>query len=185
MRVFAALPLPREAHEALAPLLTALAARWPGLRPVRTGGLHLTLHFFGEVDEGGVRRLGELWREPGLRGPVLPVAFGSLGRFPERGTPRVIWIGIGRGAEAVCGFQRALESRITDLGFRADPKGCSPHVTLARVGLPAPPPGLLEGFAAPRLDFAFAECVLFQSILGPRGPAYVPLSTIAFDRGER
>jgi 2'-5' RNA ligase len=185
MRVFAALPLPRAALDAIAPLRTALAARWPGLRPIRTEGLHLTLHFFGEIDEGGVHRLAGLWRDPGLRGPALDVSFGSLGRFPERGSPRVIWIGIGRGASAVCDFQRALELRIADLGFREDPKGFSPHVTLARAGTPAAPPEALDGFAAPRLDFVLGECVLFQSILGPRGPAYVPLAAIAFDRGER
>ena len=185
MRVFAALPLPREALDALAPVSTALRARWPGLRTVRAEGLHLTLHFFGEVDEGGVRRLVELWRDPNLGGPVLAVSFGSLGRFPERGSPRVIWIGIGDGAARVCDFQRALESRIAALGFREDPKGFSPHVTLARAGAPPPPPDALEGFAAPRLDFAFGECVLFQSILGPRGPTYVPLSTVTFDRGNR
>jgi 2'-5' RNA ligase len=185
MRVFAALPLPREALDALAPLRAALTVRWQALRPVRTEGLHLTLHFFGEVDEGSVRRLAGLWRDPDLRGPALPVAFGGLGRFPERGSPRVIWIGIGDGAGPVCDFQRALESRITGLGFREDPKGFSPHVTLARAGMPAPPPELLDGFAAPRLDFAFGECVLFQSILGPHGPTYVPLSAMTFDRGER
>jgi RNA 2',3'-cyclic 3'-phosphodiesterase len=185
MRVFAALPLPREALHALAPVTAALYARLPGLRPVRAGGLHVTLHFFGEVDEGGVRRLAGLWHDPGLRGPALAVSFGSLGRFPERGSPRVIWIGIGRGASAVCDFQRALELRIADLGFREDPKGFSPHVTLARAGTPAPPPDALDGFSAPRLDFVFGECVLFQSILGPRGPTYVPLEAITFDRGER
>jgi 2'-5' RNA ligase len=185
MRVFAALPLPREALEALAPLRTALAARWPGLRPVRTEGLHVTLHFFGEVDEAGVRRLVGLWHDPHLSGPVLPVSYGGLGRFPERGSPRVIWIGIGGGAGAVCAYQRSLQARIAELGFPGDPKGFSPHVTLARAGTPAPPPGLLDGFAAPRLDFCFAECVLFQSVLGPRGPTYVPLSAMTFDRGER
>ena len=185
MRVFAALPLPREAVDALAPLVTALHARWEGLRPARTEGFHLTLHFLGEVDEGGVRRLVELWRDPRLRGPALAASFGALGRFPERGSPRVIWIGIGDGAARVCDFQRALESRIAALGFREDPKDFSPHVTLARAGAPPPPPDALEGFAAPRLDFAFGECVLFQSILAPRGPTYVPLSAISFDRGER
>jgi len=185
MRMFAALPLPREALDALAPLRAALAARWPGLRPVRTEGLHLTLHFFGEVDDGGVQRLAGLWHDPRLRGPVLPVSFGSLGRFPERGSPRVIWIAIGRGAGPVCDYQRSLESRIAELGFREDPKGFTPHVTLARAGTTALPPDIVEGFAAVRLDFAFGECVLFQSILGPRGPTYVPLSAITFDRGER
>jgi 2'-5' RNA ligase len=184
MRVFTALTLPREALDALAPVVTALRTRWPGLRPVGAAGRHLTLHFFGEVDEGGVRRLAELWRDPGLRGPALAVSFGSLGTFPERGSPRVFWVGIGRGARPVCDFQRALESRITDLGFRADPKGFSPHVTLALVGTPAIPPDALDGFAAPRLDFTFGECVLFQSILAPSGPTYVPLAAMTFDRGE-
>ncbi len=185
MRVFAALPLPREALDALAPLRAALAACWLGLRPVRTEGLHLTLHFFGEVDEGGVRRLVELWRDQVLRGPAFPVSFGSLGRFPERGSPRVIWVGIEAGTGAVGDFQRSLESRIAALGFREDPKGFSPHVTLARTGNQPLPPGALDGFAAPRLDFVFGECVLFHSILAPSGPTYVPLSVISFDRGER
>jgi RNA 2',3'-cyclic 3'-phosphodiesterase len=185
MRVFAALPLPPEAVDALAPLTTALHARWEGLRPVRTSGVHLTLHFFGEVDEGGVRRLVGLWGDPVLRGPAISASFGSLGRFPERGSPRVLWIGIDEGAARVCDYQRALEARIAALGFRRDPKGFSPHLTLARAGTPTPPPDALAGFAAPRLDFAFGECVLFQSILGPHGPTYVPLSTVTFDRGDR
>jgi 2'-5' RNA ligase len=185
MRVFAALPLPREALETIAPLRRALSARWPGLRAVKTEGLHMTLHFFGEVDEGGVRRLVELWRDPALRAPALAVSFGSLGTFPEHGSPRVFWIGIGAGAERVVNFQRLLESRIAALGFREDPKGFSPHVTLARVGSPQPPPDALAGFAAPRLDFVIGECVLFQSILAPRGPTYVPLATVTFDRGDR
>lgn len=185
MRVFAALPLPDEAVRALRPLATALAARWPSLRPVRTDVLHVTLHFFGEVDEGGVRQLVGLWGDAGLRGPALAVSFGELGRFPERGSPRVLWIGFGRGAESVCAFQRLVESRIAALGFREDPKGFAPHVTLARAGSPPPPPDVAAGFAAPRLDFLLGECVLFQSILGPRGPTYVPLATVAFNRGDR
>jgi 2'-5' RNA ligase len=184
MRVFAALPLPREAVDALAPLATSLAARWPGLRLPRAAGMHLTLHFFGEVDEGGVGRLVGLWRAPDLRGPPLAVSFGSLGSFPERGSPRVVWIGIGAGAAAVCDFQRSLEGRLAALGFREDTNGFSPHVTLARAGVPAPPPNALAGFAAPRLDFIFDECVLFQSVLAPRGPTHVPLASVVFNRGD-
>jgi 2'-5' RNA ligase len=185
MRVFAALPLPGEVVQALRPLVSSLAARWSGLRPVRTMGLHLTLHFFGEVDDGSVRRLVDLWNDPGIGGPPLHVSFGGLGKFPEQGSPRVIWIGIGEGAARVCAYQRMLESRIAALGFREDPRGFSPHITLARAGSPQPPPDALAEFAAPRLDFAIGECVLFQSILAPRGPTYVPLATATFDRGDR
>ena len=185
MRVFAALPLPPEAIDALVPVQAALRERWRGLRLTGAAGMHLTLHFFGEVDEGGVQRLVGLWGEPGLRGPRLAVSLGPLGAFPPRGGPRVVWVGIGAGAEAVCGYQGALAARLEDLGFRGDPRGFSPHLTLARAGPTSPPPGLLDGLAAPRLDFAFMECVLFESILGPRGPTHVPLAAVTFDRGER
>jgi 2'-5' RNA ligase len=96
----------------------------------------------------------------------------------------VIWVGIGAGAAAVCEFQRGMEAKITGLGFREDPRGFSPHVTIARAGASLLPPNVLEGFSGPRLDFAFGECVLFHSILGPRGPTYLPLATITFDRGK-
>jgi RNA 2',3'-cyclic 3'-phosphodiesterase len=185
MRVFAALPLPPAAIDALAPVQQALRVRCRSLRPTGAAGMHLTLHFFGEVDEGGVRRLAELWRDPALRGPAIAASLGPLGVFPPRGSPRVVWIGLDRGAHAVSAFQGRLAGRLEELGFRGDPRGFTPHLTLARAGTPAPPDGLLEGLPAPRLDFDFAECVLFESILGPRGPSYVPLAAVTFDRGER
>jgi 2'-5' RNA ligase len=185
MRVFAALPLPPAAIDALAPVQAALRDRCRGIRPTGAAGMHLTLHFFGEVDEGGVRRLVALWREPALREPAIAATLGPLGAFPPRGSPRVVWVGLGRGADAVCAFQGRLDGRLGDLGFKGDPRGFSPHVTLARSGSPAPPADLLDGLPAPRLDFDFTECVLFESILGPRGPAYVPLAAVTFDRGER
>jgi 2'-5' RNA ligase len=185
MRVFAALPLPAAAAVVLAPVQAALRGRSRGLRPTGAAGLHLTLHFFGEVDDDGVRRLAGLWRGPALRGPVLPVSLGPLGAFPPRGSPRVVWIAFAAGAEAVGAYQRRLAGLLAEMGYRGDPRGFTPHVTIARAGSPPPPPGLLDGLAAPRLDFAFAECVLFQSILGPRGPVYVPLATAAFDREDR
>lgn len=186
MRLFAALPLPRAALDALVPVQAALRDRWRNLRLSGAAGMHLTLHFFGEVDDGGVRRLVELWHGQSLRGPVLPVRLGPLGAFPPRGAPRVVWVALAAGAEAVCAYQRRLAGRLEELGFRDDPRGFSPHITIARAGAAAPPPGLLEGLAAPPLlDTAFTECVLFQSILGPRGPSYLPLAAAAFFREDR
>jgi len=185
MRVFAALPLPPTAIDALVPVQAALRGRWRGLRLTGAAAMHLTLHFFGEVDAGGVQRLLGLWGGTGLRGPRLAVSFGPLGTFPPRGSPRVVWVGIGAGAQGVCGYQAALAAHLEALGFLGDPRGFSPHLTLARAGPTAPPSGLVDGLAAPRLEFSFAECVLFESILGPRGPTHVPLAAATFDRGER
>ena len=180
MRVFAALPLPPEAAAALQRTIAVLAARADRLRWVNPQGLHLTLHFFGEIDDAAVAGLRSLWDDPGLASPPIPSSFGELGQFPERGAPRVVWVGFGRGAAEIVSYQQRLAARLAARGFAPDPRGFSPHVTLARNPGSRLAPEWRAGVEAPRLDFAIEHCVLFQSILEPRGARYVPLRDVRF-----
>jgi 2'-5' RNA ligase len=180
MRVFAALPLPPEAVAALQRTIAELASRADRLRWVNPQGLHLTLHFFGELEAEAVARLGSLWDEPALASPPIPSSFGALGQFPERGSPRVVWVGIGRGAGEIVSYQQRLASRLASMGYPPDPRGFSPHVTLARNPGSRLAADWRAGVEPPRLDFAIEHCVLFQSILEPRGARYVALRDARF-----
>ena len=51
MRVFAALPLPDQAVGKLGQLAEQLKARYPDLKVVKPGGMHVTMIFFGELDQ--------------------------------------------------------------------------------------------------------------------------------------
>lgn len=138
--------------------------------------LHLTLRFIGEVDDSlGERVIGAL-RAP-LDVPPFTIGFGALGAFPPKGPPRVIWIGVARGRDAVVRAESAISERLGDLGIPKEDRPYSPHVTLARVRQPAGlrAPTLFAGLS-PSLGKRSVDAItLFQSRLSPKGPTYTVL----------
>jgi len=110
----------------------ALAATGVPMKPVETRNLHITLRFIGEVEEGlaeEIKRqvLGEL-RFKRFRARLV-----GLGAFPGIYKPRVVWAGVGEGAEELSRLFKELESRLVRLGLRPESRGFHPHVTLARI----------------------------------------------------
>ncbi|MGA8667211.1 MAG: 2'-5' RNA ligase family protein, partial [Candidatus Dormiibacterota bacterium] len=73
-------------------LQSELRERVAGVGWARPETLHLTVHFFGQIDEGraatalsGVTPIVE-------RTPPFDVVLDRLGAFPEKGIPRVLWL---------------------------------------------------------------------------------------------
>jgi 2'-5' RNA ligase len=183
MRVFAALPLPQAVRSAVESLIATLRGRYPRLRCVRPEGLHLTLHFFGELEEQAVADLKALWNDPRMIRPAITAAFGSLGQFPPGGTPRVIWLGVEKGREKLAEFSAAFQSLIHPLGYREAPRGFAPHLTIARNNGERIDGEWIRKTAIPVSDFLFSECVLFRSILKPDGADYSALARASFTGG--
>jgi 2'-5' RNA ligase len=181
--VFAAFPLPPAVSAAVDAALAALRQKHPRVRWVSVRGLHLTVHFFGDIPDEAVAPLRGLFDgDEDLRRLRIPVRLGSLGQFPPRGSPRVIWAGLEQGGEELKGYADLFERKIAPLGWSPDPRGFTPHITLARAGTVPLESGWDSGAAVPSLDFFVEECTLFQSILGRGGAEYVPLARIAFGK---
>ncbi len=182
MRVFAALPLPPAVLGVIGETAASLKKLNPRLRMTGESGMHLTLHFFGEIGEAEVEALGRLWDQDLFARPKISASLGPLGCFPGRGTPRVVWIGIDRGFEELKAVNAGFQKCISALGYREDPRGFNPHITLARNG--AMDPVRLAGVRTPKADFAFEKLVLFQSLLRPSGAEYLVLKGAAFTEAE-
>jgi 2'-5' RNA ligase len=155
----------------------------PDLRWVSAGGFHVTLHFFGEVPEPGVAALQRVFDDPDLRVPAISLRLGALGKFPPRGNPRVLWVGLEQGVEELRSYWDLFERKISPLGWVPDERGFSPHVTVARAGRAARASEDLN-VEIPPVAFLMEQCVLFQSILGRAGAQYVPLKRIPLTREE-
>jgi 2'-5' RNA ligase len=183
MRVFAALPLPGSVLQALEDTVSALKRRYPRLRTAGASGIHLTLHFFGELDAQAVEKLGALWENRELAGQAIDASLGAIGQYPEQGMPRVIWIGIQKGQEGLRAINNSFQKRISRLGYHEVIRGFSPHITLARNSGAVMEEGWSEGIPVPKAEFSFGELVLFQSILTPRGAEYVPLRRLSLNGG--
>lgn len=183
MRLFAALPLPRPAVEAIRQSIAAVRKERPRLRWVSEQAYHVTLHFFGEVEEEAVDGLRRVFEDPRLKRSVLVVRFGPIGQFPTGGTPRVVWIALSEEGGELRSYWELFESAVAPLGWMPDRRGFTPHVTLARNPGLHLPQEWDSAVTSPELQFAITECVLFQSILGRGGSEYVRLKSVPFDGG--
>jgi 2'-5' RNA ligase len=59
MRVFLAMELPGAIKEYLLTITKTMSQRIPGVKWVKAEGLHVTLKFFGEIEEKKVEEIGE------------------------------------------------------------------------------------------------------------------------------
>ena len=181
MRLFIAIPLPPDvASRAFEILPTAL----PALRRVKAENLHLTLAFLGLTPDARLGDVTAAARDAAASVSRFTLAFSRAGRFPERGRPRVIWLGISEGAPSVLELGQGVSAGLRNHGLRFDDRPLAPHLTLARVVEDASAAeaktvgAALEGLAIGSLRFEVSEIALVQSVLSPKGPRYTPLATV-------
>jgi RNA 2',3'-cyclic 3'-phosphodiesterase len=135
---------------------------------VRTDRLHLTLQFLGQVDERVEQRVRKVLAAP-IRSAPFDATFDGLGYFPNRGSPRVLWLGINGGLEQLRALYAAVGGK----------ESFTPHLTLARFRDRVPRRGLarIEGITASAGPSRIDRVTLYESRLSPAGPTYVPLAT--------
>ena len=164
-RVVEALGGPRRAREAY--------------RLPRADGLHLTLHFVGDVPRTA---LGSLWRGVCARLARLDVvraprlAFDGTGAFPARGSERVLWVGVRElEGSALRTLQRSVLRGLADAGHAIQERGAfRPHITVARPReRPPKVPGTFYGLTPKHLGLGEwrPEAVAWVESVRGAGPA--------------
>jgi len=150
------------------------------LKLVAPENIHITIRFLGDVSAAKIDSIHESMKKTDFT--AFDCQINSLGVFPHLGHPRVVWAGISKGADELTKIADLLENQLRQLGLRADPKGFSPHLTLARVKT-----GRNKAELARRIqemtDYEFgtmkADCLrLKKSILTPKGPVYSTLKEV-------
>ena len=143
--------------------------------------IHLTLRFLGAVDAGIDVAARRGWAEA-IRGHgPFDLKLESIGCFPERGRPRILWAGL-EPDPALTALVDSLERTARRLGFEPETREFRPHLTLARARRGEPsklPKGSSTPLAAP--PFAVSEVILFQSVLHPSGARYTALERYCLD----
>jgi 2'-5' RNA ligase len=180
VRAFLGLPLPEDRRARLASHVEQCARLAPGYRWVPAGNLHLTLRFLGSLEPETLERLGG--RLEGVRQPPFELQLDGRGSFGPRPSPRVIWLGVKRGAEDCASLAAVLEAASAEAGLEAEPRRFRPHVTLARAR--AEPGRLPELPETPALEpWLVNGFILYQSLLG-REVVYRELRRYPLEAGE-
>jgi 2'-5' RNA ligase len=147
------------------------------LKLVEPKNIHMTIRFLADISPVMVDKVFEEMK--GVKFTPFTVVFKGLGAFPNVRNPRVLWVGIAQGAEQLKSVFNQVEPGLEKLGFAPDPKGFSPHLTIARVRSEVGRVALLD-FMNKNADREFgsvqASCFrLKKSDLTPNGPIYSTL----------
>ncbi len=133
IRSFVAIPLSPEVQRSARRLLRDLRQEKDGVKWVPEDNLHLTLKFLGEVVDREVPQVCQAIRRASASIEPFELEFSGTGGFPSAEKPRVIWVGISSGGEALIDLVTALERELAGLGFKPEPRDYRPHLTLGRV----------------------------------------------------
>jgi 2'-5' RNA ligase len=144
------------------------------LKAVQPQNIHITMRFLGDIKLTMVDSIHEAMKKVAFT--AFDCDIRGLGVFPDLRYPRVVWAGIRKGANELRNIFEQLEPNLQLLGFRPDPKGFSPHLTLARVKTgryKAELARCVQDLADYEFGVVKADCLrLKKSVLTPRGPIY-------------
>lgn len=179
LRAFLAIELPKIVLKKIEEVQEELKSSHADVRWVNPEKIHLTLKFFGNIEESRIEPIVKSIEGPIRTTTPFPLAIRGMGTFPHLKTPRVIWIGLVEGREILALFQKQLESKIEAIGFEAEERPFHPHLTLGRVKSGRGKEELIRGMEKYKDEefgnFRVERVVLFKSELRPTGPVYTPL----------
>lgn len=175
VRAFLAIPLPVEVVQKARQVQNELAEALPGIRWVRPESMHLTLRFFGDVDEETLDRIAEVMLSVGRLCSPFAVEVSGVGAFPSVSRPRVLWLGL-REAEPLRALHALLEDKLAGIGIPAEGRPFKPHLTLGRARHRLPPAqAVLEPYRDLDCGTVPADrLVLFESRLQASGALHLP-----------
>jgi len=187
IRAFIAIELSDEIQAGLQQAEKTLQAR-AGALPVRwvpAQNIHLTLVFLGDVVTTKLDDLKDMLRAEVTGQPAFEMAVGSLGAFPSFRKPRVVWVGVDA-PPGLSSLQHKIEKATARLGYPAEDRPFSPHLTLGRVAKTATPEqvlkigGILETEKIGTLGRMPVTSVnLYKSDLQPSGAVYTRLLSVS------
>jgi 2'-5' RNA ligase len=119
---------------------------WPHLRWTGRDTWHVTLAFYGEVDEPTAARLRPRLERAAARHPRRELAFAGAGAFPRARSARTLWTGIQTDLQRLADSCRAAGRREGIDTGRA--LRFHPHLTVARTRAPRDLRAVVEGLAA-------------------------------------
>ncbi len=179
IRAFIALEFDKEIQEELKRIQILLKRKIKGhISWVKTGNIHLTLRFLGNINTAQSIQIQEIISGICLKNEKIKIKLGSLGVFPNFNKPRVLWVAINEGAEKISFINSYLEKDLQKINFPNEEKPFHPHLTLARIKhleSIANIEQIIQEAAPQEISSYIEKIVLFKSTLTTRGAIYAKI----------
>jgi 2'-5' RNA ligase len=185
IRAFLAVDPPQEVLNEIVRIQDRLKKVVQGdIRWVRSGGIHLTLKFFGNISESDSTNISRVIKNNIVNIKPFTLNTRRVGAFPDVKRPRVLWLGMDGDTDILISLQRGIDGGLQDCGFKKEDRPFRPHLTLARIKEPKGLIGLAkiieksEDYTAG--SFIVGGLNLFKSNLTSQGAVYTKLAYFQF-----
>lgn len=182
MRLFIAVPVSEEIRACVSELEHDLMKSRADFKWVDPANLHLTLRFFAAAAPESVPALGAAAEAAAASQTAFRFSLGALGAFDSLRHPRVLWVGIKEGAEALRRMADALDEELALRGIVREVRPFKAHLSIGRMRSPRNLENLRARMARWSDNSRLAQVhspadrlVLMESRLSATGPTYLPL----------
>jgi 2'-5' RNA ligase len=179
IRTFIALPAQSITQQTIAEIQTTLKASQAEVKWESQNKFHITLVFLGNVEPSKLELLSSALAKSVEQFPSLTMTYDSIGAFPNKHNPRVVWIGI-TANQTVLDLQADVERVCAEFGFPKEDRMFHPHITLGRVKGNRNLVRLTEAIKTITFEPIEAHCsemLLMKSVLHPGGSIYTILKS--------
>ena len=180
IRAFLAFDIPGKVKTPITRLIADFTAKEKGVRWMDPEKMHVTMRFFGSVDEDLL--MGD------ISGAIKSAVSGfkpakllcqGIGVFPDWKYPRVIWAGFSGETERVLDLHTALSNALAGFDLHEDKRRFRLHLTIGRAKArlkKSPLIDLVEKLGPVKFGEVLVDrLVLYKSLLTKNGPIYTPL----------
>lgn len=183
IRTFIAINASQRVTNNVARVVGRLAACKAQYRWVEPENLHLTLNFVGDVVDVEVPELCKLVKNAIEGHESFDLSLKGVSGFPNPREPRVLWIGVDEGKQAVTSIYQTLAEVLHHWGVNKDRNEFVPHVTLGRLSRGGRWNEDLVNLVHKlrNHDGGFChvnEVIVYSSFLDRSGPTYTPMARI-------
>lgn len=146
--------------------------------------LHLTLRFFGSVEENQVVGIAKQLQQVAAATKPFSLAPAPLGCFPNVSRPRIFWLGLKGATDPLIELESHIRIATAEFGEPPEDRPFHPHLTLARLKQPTRQDRdlLTELIRKPTPievpDWPIHELEVVRSQPGPQGSTYTTLAMI-------
>src|SRR3989338_2661620 len=133
IRAFIAVEIDPETRQKISELISKLKKSNSDVKWITEDQMHLTLKFLGNIDNSKVQDISNALSSISNNFKSFAITLSGIGAFPNLNHPRVIWLGIDKGMDALKNLSERIENEMEKLGFEKENRGFTPHLTLGRL----------------------------------------------------
>ncbi len=180
-RIFAAIDIYDDARHEISNYTKKLRSEFSDLRVgwERAEKLHLTLKFFGDVDDRELEKIIEAAARTADDFSPFDLQITCTGAFPSARNTRILWLGVKDDPGNLRGLNERFEEKCATVKFPKETRMFKPHLTIARLREPHLSSELVKkhlqnDFVSP--IFSVSEIVVYESRLQKTGSNYIAVA---------